>query len=495
MSQQEKLPLPPQEPNVHEPHHFLPHHPLGQGAVSAHERSIVNDSLAEWNKAAAEFADKMDYGHIPDPLAPRTRNVARKILTGDPDNAGEQTNEIAVGSEQHQVAPRHSDSARIQTKVGDALRRSQHERIGAVRERLNSMSPDERYRFRKYFDEHAPQGLRTMWELWQQKTKPPMKDSQGKDVLDHDPSNMLAHAPEPTLLNFLQWHVSQMEEINRHPAVVERLQSDRVRTMESIVRIFGNKPFGQEAIAKLDLIDSQQIVIGDIFETKLRHTYGHYTPTQEMLVLEEHYEDVTFDHEIFHVMGHLGDTDTDEAMTEHLALVMENGYLYIVDPAERLDEGVYNGQRSLLSSRLTAGIGDNLLPKAIDAYFEDNPRGSKYKEYKAAETAAFGGVNVDRFVAAEQRIARRDIEGRDPKLPEGHKHDYELKHSAEGVDILGAIARGVSDDEIVTEKLRRFQRGDASNPNAHRAGRALRAAEETRIRGHIAAVRQYLEQA
>jgi hypothetical protein len=491
MLAQEQLPLPPVKPEVVEPQHNLPHAPMGQAAVRTHERAIANGMYAEWNEQAAAFADSMGHNLIPDTEVPRTRIIARKILADGPDivQRPHDTNEIPAVTATEPAAASHRTAARVQRKVQERMLEISDQRLDAARQQLINLAPEDRAKFNDYFDDHAPDGLYAIWQNWQKKTA--IKDDAGKVIKkDEDKVNMLIHAPKETLLNFLQWHNDHVESVNNDPQLLARIAASREQFKESGRRLFGRQPFGRELLTKLDIVDQQPIAVGDVFDIQLRERFGHYIPSREMLVVGEDYDDETFDHELLHVLGWFDEQDMNEAMAEHLALVWQSGYLYTIDPDQRLDDGVYFGRRKLLAARQRSGIGPNLLPQAVDAFFEADPGGSKMRAYEAAETAAFGGIRVRDFVAYEKGVGMERITARNPKLPEKHKQEFALMHAAEGVEMLGAAARGVHDDEIIAEKMARFKWDYAQNPDTRLAARELRI-EERRLREHLANIRRY----
>lgn len=165
------------------------------------------------------------------------------------------------------------------------------------------------------------------------------------------------------ILNFFQWHNAHHAARARDPETSRQFDSLKLEYLEDVNRIKGSGFLHSEVSVAKARLDSISISLEDLFMSYMYGGAGHTDLEGKHIQLVEHYDKLTAKHELNHaVLGkygeYLSDTWLDEALTDHVANVMEYGQELIVNPADRIQPPTNNGytpELTLLASVLAKG--------------------------------------------------------------------------------------------------------------------------------------------
>jgi hypothetical protein len=200
-----------------------------------------------------------------------------------------------------------------------------------------------------------------------------------------DPDN------KPQLINFLQWHAHRLERQQLNPAVKAEIALQREEYKRDVERGIKEGWLSEDAKRAVDELKYVKVYIGDIFSTLLEQYDGyHLTGTYKVAVASSN--DLTDQvakiknaakHEFNHaVLGTLGERWMDEALTEHISRVFENGQPEIIRPYDRQDGGfVYAEERKLLAEVLEGGSIRIPADMATRAYSAADPESEDYSRF------------------------------------------------------------------------------------------------------------------
>jgi hypothetical protein len=231
-------------------------------------------------------------------------------------------------------------------------------------------------------------------------------------------------AGDAQLLEYLVWHVGSIEDQQNDPAVREEVASQKAMYKQNLRRGMAEGWLHPAASAAIDKLDGVKIYIGDVFGTALEETLAYCTrgngeivfgcstsiPTPPVYDGARLRVRQTAQHEFNHaVLGWLGVRWLNEAVTEHIAQVLQHDdRLERVDPDKRLNymPPIYPWERRLLDHMLNAGSEPVPVELATLAYSEE-PTGER-------RTLKIFGDAVNRswahaVPAGEQALGRLDL--------------------------------------------------------------------------------------
>lgn len=194
-------------------------------------------------------------------------------------------------------------------------------------------------------------------------------------------------ADDAQLLNFLQWHNHELDKLNKAPEVVEKVELQRQQYKQAVTLGVSEGWLHPSATTAVDAVDDIKIYVGDMFETHFQGADGyHRYGFQEVVVAtvskipggEEDFESIvrplkwTVKHELNHaILGRFEPRWLNEALTEHIAQVMDYGEPDDIDPDSRTYNkygGSYQYERSLLRTVLAEGKENIPVRMAMLAY-------------------------------------------------------------------------------------------------------------------------------
>lgn len=201
----------------------------------------------------------------------------------------------------------------------------------------------------------------------------PLKEVKANRADEDTWQNWLAEsADDRQLLDYLVWHVATIQEQQRDPGIKQEIADQREKYKEGVRRGLTEGWLHPAAKAAVASVDGVGVYIGDVFGTALKETLAYYSREDGEVILgcatsipvPGEYPQTranvrrVIKHEFNHaVLGWLGVRWLNEALTEHIAQVMEHGNLEGIEPNNRLNYAppAYPGERRLLDFILNEG--------------------------------------------------------------------------------------------------------------------------------------------
>lgn len=208
-------------------------------------------------------------------------------------------------------------------------------------------------------------------------------------------------ATDPQLLNFLQWHNHAMGELMTEPAIAGEVRRQKDEYKQALViGMTEGWLHPEDAEAAIENVERVRVYPGDLFDTRFQGRAGYHmrgsgrvvAATVKTVAGGPHYEDIrrgfkrNAKHELNHAVFRGFDVRwLDEALTEHIAIVME-----CCESADVIDawtravvrESTYHAERELLVVVLRDGAEDVPATMAMRAYseYEDGDERAAFKE-------------------------------------------------------------------------------------------------------------------
>lgn len=482
MSESKQLPMPPQwhEPEV--PQHIEGYIPLGQEAIQLEEERVYHSLAADWHDRAADFKQNMNLhdSEVEDDPHRSSLVIGRKVLAKVTDGR------FGTGDKNHMAIEERvaADSAFEASLDKELFRDGMLKQTRAHLREFEAFNRDtivdgktvpnpKREALNNYFRGQAPVSIQNSYNSWM---KDRMYEDQILDVVqyedkeyevpeekitsEYDYANWLAQEPDLSmnaegefpsdpLINVLQWHNNRTEQLNRDPAVQERIAEQKQLLKDSILADIASGELIEDAAIATTRIDETRVIIGDIFDTVLKDRLGYHFYGSKTVVVEEGYNDETFRHEMYHAtLGMFKDQIMNEAMTEHLTLAGESGDYATINPDRREDVGTYIEFRRVLSGRMTAGKNPNLFNLALASFIEGNENGPATVAYRAAERESFSGINMDKFTSHEITHAMNKLRAKNPDMTERMLTENAARYAYKSIVMMGALSRGVPVDKL-----------------------------------------------
>lgn len=220
-------------------------------------------------------------------------------------------------------------------------------------------------------------------------------------------------AGDDQLLEYLKWHVSSIEQQQSNPNIRSEIAVQKSRYKENLARGLEEgwlHPAAAEASGRTDGID---VYIGDVFSTALENTLGYCMRGSDEVIIAGatsiptpgSYAGVRStirqigQHEFNHaVLGRLGVRWLNEAVTEHIAQVLQYGDLEKVDPGKRFNYTPrrYEGERQLLDYLLREGHEAIPVELATLAYSEHHSDSREaFTEFKETFNRSWNHMTPD----------------------------------------------------------------------------------------------------
>lgn len=198
-------------------------------------------------------------------------------------------------------------------------------------------------------------------------------------------------ASDKQLINFLQWHIDTLAAQQHSPEVQRNIDKNREIYKLKVFDAIREGWLDEYAFEAVRKVDDVRVYIGDVFDTLMEERGGYHTyGTKEIVIAGSKIPNVSRivnwadvaealkiiqTHEYNHaVLGRLGGTWMNEALTEHIAQSLHFGHPEVIKPVERLRKtgiyGSYVSRRDLLSTILERGnevIPIELLTKAYSS--------------------------------------------------------------------------------------------------------------------------------
>lgn len=408
--------------------HLLPEHiqgykPLGQAAVAAEERRVHHVLEAESHREAVDYIGQ--YAGYSDPrhgFSPKTfvdklrgKNVPGKELVewiGDTDGEG-----------MHGVRLNHNSSA-VMHNIGAEVQGHQLEMsLDEVRSTLRALDKDQRKLLEMYAVTKMPQLLKKSYQKWWYAGKNPKADF--TDWLT-EPDNGNADEPNLQLLNFLQWHNARSDQINSTPETKEQISAEKADFKAKVENAVAAGKWPDTVLAKLEAVDGTDVYIADEFDTSMSGKLGWALRSQGKLMLKEGYSSHIFRHEMSHVvLGNIPVEYLNEAVTEQIALALDDGNFDVINPGFHSADGIYTTHRQMVDIEMTGGSDVIPLDRLYEIYLEpDNDKKvALYQELRADINRSFG-FESDAFINDMGDLYFDIIESVDSK-------EVDLKSSAE----------------------------------------------------------------
>lgn len=231
-------------------------------------------------------------------------------------------------------------------------------------------------------------------------------------------------AGDAQLLEYLVWNVGSIEEQQNDPGVREEVAAQREMYKENLRRGMDEGWLHGAADAAIGKVDGVKVYIGDVFGTALEEIMAYCTRGNGEVIFGSATSipaalpykgtrlkvKLTAQHEFNHaVLGWLGPRWLNEAVTEHIAHVLQHdGRLERVDPDKRLNYGppIYPGERRLLNHMLNAGSEPVPVELATLAYSEE-PTGERTALHAFREAVNRAWAHA--VPQGEQALGRLDL--------------------------------------------------------------------------------------
>lgn len=428
----EQLLLTPPQAHEVEIEHIQNYWPLGIWAVRAEEHRVELLLGADYHERAAAYAEGLvgvpePSGH---PIGRLVGKVLGKAVIGPEAKTWLESQDVEPKTPEI-VAIGHSARAGVNREYIDIIGKDRDEKLAEVRSHLGELDAYAKMYLDDYLEAEMPPILRSAYMAWL-----PDKD----DIWDR--ASWLTQAPDDQLLNFLQWHTFRTEKINKDPETIERILVEKADYIAKVCAAVAAGKMPQVALAALDKVADTRVIVGDIFDTTMQATSGYHNVGSTSLVLEEGYSSKTFRHEMNHtVLGELPDKIQNEAITEHIALALDDGDFDNVSPKKHADRGSYLERRDMLAAMLEEGMQKIPVATALAAYCENDPAGPANRRFKEAVDDSFG-VDVSLFVNWQSQQYLSEMK----ELHLGNSDTQDLfessaAHAAGSLKILGQLER------------------------------------------------------
>lgn len=223
-------------------------------------------------------------------------------------------------------------------------------------------------------------------------------------------------ASDEQLLNFLQWHTARLEQKNADPEVQKQIhdykQKYKDRFREGLSEGWGGERV-HDAIARIEDIP---VYIGDVFDLGRKEAHAYHDSGSGVVVVGTIQDRRLMFHELNHPSFRWGPRWRNEALTEHTALVLEDGEPDIMRPGARTVKGEhYYGEIQLYNYVLRGGQYKIPPSRAIKA-FTGTPEDRR--ELEADVDASWKDVlpeGVSVFPALDAYIAKKEAKIRAEK--------------------------------------------------------------------------------
>ncbi|HEX5797547.1 MAG TPA: hypothetical protein VFX86_04110 [Candidatus Saccharimonadales bacterium] len=333
--------------------------------------------LSQETRSGGELAPRRFESLLP--LAPQTATLTlgRHILVVDTFNhledqrlddtmASKNVDDIDIETGSELFTLRNDIKRRESSKPRD---------LECVRERLHRLDTKERRLFEEYCGSITSPFLSKLKE-----------DSDETRPMDWA-GWLSEQADNGQLVNFLQWHNHAMEQVVQRPEIAKEIDRQKSEYKQGIAAGIAEGWLHPETQPAIELTDSIQVHAGDLFGTTFEEIGGYYRRGSREVVAaaigviphDGDYEDIRKQfkritkHELNHaVLGSFEVRWLDEAVTEHIAQVMEDGNPDKLSPWKRRYRpgGGYVHERDLLSILLEAGSEEIPVKMATRAYSE-----------------------------------------------------------------------------------------------------------------------------
>jgi hypothetical protein len=205
------------------------------------------------------------------------------------------------------------------------------------------------------------------------------------------------------LLQFLEWHVGTIEQLQIEPHVVEAIEYQKEGYAIDVLKGIGAGWLHEDADSAVMAVDGVTVYIGDVFDHTLEDAGGYHERGKDHVVISGTSRGVFFlrpqmvvknidfagKHEFNHaVLGRLdliGGRWMDEAVTEHIVQVFEHGQDDVMHPDKRdanRPQYAYDAELKFMADVLSLGADPVRVQAATLAYSEKGQRGN-YKLYLA----------------------------------------------------------------------------------------------------------------
>jgi hypothetical protein len=192
----------------------------------------------------------------------------------------------------------------------------------------------------------------------------------------------LAHkADDRQLLNFLQWHTFEHENRGNSPEHAQEVARQKSEFAGRVQLLKDAGILHEGSLPDAAALERVKIVTKDIFHSHMFGDGHASDPETGAIELVEGYKPVVMWHELSHsVLGRLSEDGFDpkqwlnEAVTEHIAQVLDKGNPEEVHPDSRGDDGAYIVERKILAAILNGGlvrISPNHLTRLYSAPTEE----------------------------------------------------------------------------------------------------------------------------
>lgn len=262
------------------------------------------------------------------------------------------------------------------------------EDLEKTRDKIAGLGEKQQGQFNFYCQTSAPNFLKGLKDDFE-------KDSEGMGWT----SWLSTEASDDQLLNFLQWHTYAIEQLNRESEVTAEMDRERAEYKIAISIGIDEGWLHPDAHAAIDETDEVKMYVSDLFDTRFEDREGYYTHGSKVIIvgpvsaipLTGDFSRITrsfpgtVKHELNHaVLGRFGSRWLNEAVTEHIAQVMNKGEPEILRPDERTYnkyDPTYANERDLLHSVLNSGREQIPLTMAMRAYSEEGDSGEEMKAF------------------------------------------------------------------------------------------------------------------
>ena len=275
----------------------------------------------------------------------------------------------------------------------------QHELLDDVRSRIQNLGLHERNSLDEYLSRNTPAFLKHVYHS-KMVISPPTGGHTHEEFTQEDKNAQSSDsswgswlgekASDEQLTNFLQWHNNILAEQNDDPEFAELVERERAAYKLAIRRGIDEGWLHEDAKAAIEAVDNVRVLIGDAFDTIIAGRGGYHRTGSDYVVIAQgsgtnsasRRNELFFnvEHALLHewnhaVLGDLGDTWLNEALTEHIARSIKFGKPDVVQPAAREDAtgiGSYKARRMLLDTVLTKGSRRVPVALATNLYSRDD---------------------------------------------------------------------------------------------------------------------------
>ena len=405
MSKQKIEFQPPSYPNAPHPVHHTDDATFGLDVVKTDE-SIVADELAAdyWGMQHDQYS-----GQLRDKI-PANSSAFKRTLGKLAGKQLRTSREEKLLGEYDAASDINQRRGRLYSGNAEVSRTRKTDMLTDVRARLLELDDKQREDFDAYAGSSMPRFLADSYVMRVEEL-----DEQGIKPADTWHEWFSKQASDEQLLNFLQWHVHQIESQQANPEIVEEIETQKAQYKLAVERAVVEGWLHPQSLEAIHDLENVPVYIGDLFDTHMHGVLGYYHYESDKIVIGQGAgrEPIAQDsawlnmhfalkHEFNHAriqMNYSGTRWLQEALTEHIAQVMEGTRKLDHVRPNNPDYEVYGLERELLDVVLNNGqqqVPIELFTQAYSCMIDPNNEATidTHRALYGAMTKAWGEGGV-----------------------------------------------------------------------------------------------------